>query len=719
MGRVHRFWTWGAVLLFTLVVAGEAFAGGARQHRRVGQRRSVPDYVVAYAALQPLERGSGWGRFVVRDIVLPSGDEKTVRVSVFGLEARAEYLVEADGIEIGSVMTDHKGNGYLKIKEGRSSFDEILNELPPAEDLVSAGIRDAWGSLILDGVFTVVREHVSDPVVHSEKIHLDDETGGDATGMAAVCRKESGAQGFASMAAGLEAGLLYKIVVDTTEVGIVTADEEGQAGIELRVPAEENILPDVLQPVEEIRHVQWFQGELLLLSGFFSGESDTEDRCHELEGRFSRLTDDGFVLIKGEVELEISVTDDTVFEGFDSLAQLEDGDWLEVKACSDGDRLVAGTVELEDDEHDCAELHGTFVVATEDGFVLRKHDRDIEIIVFDETEFEGFENLSELEEGDRLEVEGCWDGERFHARSVEAEEPEQECAKIQGEIVSRSDDGFVLETEDGLIEVLVTEETEFYMFEDLEDLDDGDLVKFWGCFNGEAWMADWIVILEDDDCVELRGIVGERTELGFVLEAGDDRIHVVVTDETVFKYFESLDQLDGGEVVLLEGCFDGDLLVAAWIKLLEDDDCVELHGTIAELSESGFVVQVGDDFVTVLVNDETWFKNFENLDQLGVGYVVALEGCFDGDVLVAAWVHLVEGRGGLEEWVADGTVAELLEDGFVLLADGEEILVVVSDETVFEGYDNFGQMVVNDVVLVEGLCDGDKVFAHRIVRGGI
>jgi hypothetical protein len=275
----------------------------------------------------------------------------------------------------------------------------------------------------------------------------------------------------------------------------------------------------------------------------------------------------------------------------------------------------------------------------------------------------------------------------------------------------------VLEVGDDRVHVAVTDETEFKYFESLDQLDGGEVVLLEGCFDGDVLVAAWIKLLEDDDCVELRGVVAERTELGFVLEVGDDRVYVAVTDETEFMYFESLDQLDGGEVVLLEGCFDGDVLVAAWIKLLEDDDCVELRAVVAELLDTGFVVQLGDEFVTVMVTGETWLKNFESLDELDVGYVVALEGCFDGDVLVAAWVYLVEGGGGLEEWVADGTVAELLEDGFIFLADGEEIFVVVTEETAFEGYDSFGQMAEGDVVLVEGLCDGEQVFAQRIARG--
>jgi hypothetical protein len=87
-------------------------------------------------------------------------------------------------------------------------------------------------------------------------------------------------------------------------------------------------------------------------------------------------------------------------------------------------------------------------------------------------------------------------------------------------------------------------------------------------------------------------------------------------------------------------------------------------------------------------------------------------------VLVAAWVRLLEDDDVLEWWVADGTVVGLLEDGFAFEADGEEVIVILTEETVLDGYEDAGQIAVDDVVLVEGWCDGEKVFAERVMRGG-
>jgi hypothetical protein len=171
-------------------------------------------------------------------------------------------------------------------------------------------------------------------------------------------------------------------------------------------------------------------------------------------------------------------------------------------------------------------------------------------------------------------------------------------------------------------------------------------------------------------------------------------------------------------VVSLTGCFEGDVLVAAMVWLLEDDDCVELHGVVAERTDTGFVLQVGDDFVTVAVTDETALKGFDSLDDLAVGDEVGLEGCFDGDVLIAAWVKLYADEPELEWWVADGTVVDLLDHGFAFEADGEVVIVKFTDETVLDGYENADQIAEGDVVLVEGWWNGEKVFAARVVRGG-
>ena len=720
MERMQRTVVWAAVFFFAFLFAGETFAAVRDGYRRGGVRRAVPDHVVAYAALDALESDSGWGRFVVRDDLLPSGDERTVRVSVFGLDANAEYVIHADGVEVGTVVTDRRGDASLKLKTRGRSSEDVPNDLPPANEIVAASVHDAWQTTVLEGEFTVVREHITDPTVHSENIRLEDETGGDAKGMAAVCRKESGAQGFATMAAGLEPGLTYSIEVDATVVGIVTADEEGQAGLELHVPADENPLPDALQPVDNLRSVRWFQGDLLVLTGVFTGDSDTENRCDELEGWFGGLTDDGFLLRKGDHEVEIVVTDDTEFEGFGDLSQLEDGDWLEVKACKDGELLIAGSVELEEHERECKELHGAFIESTENGFVMRiggpDTGADTEIVVTDETEFEGFDKLGELEEGDRLEVEGCRDGEFFVAESVELEEPERECGSVRGEVVTMTDSGFVLRAGDDSIEIFVTEETRFVGFNHLEDIDDGDLVEVKGCFDDGLLVVTLVALLKDDDCVGVRGVVTDRMIRGFVLKVGDDFVEVAVTNETRFKEFETFDDLDGGEVVAVGGCFDGEVLVAAWIMLLEDDDCVEARGLVVEPATLGFWLQVGDDLVKVVVTNETHFREFETLDDLDGGEVVAVEGCFDGEVLVAAWIMLLEDNDEPEWWKVDGRVVDLFEEGgFALSADGEVIKVIVTEETELEGYENAGQIAEGDIVFAEGPSDGEILFAKRLV----
>ncbi len=99
-----------------------------------------------------------------------------------------------------------------------------------------------------------------------------------ASGGAKVERESDGAQEFDTWAAGLRSGETYTISVDGFTAGMVTADEVGRARLKLESPDDENPLPTELQPVEELRVVEWFDenGELVL-SGVFTGVSNDDD----------------------------------------------------------------------------------------------------------------------------------------------------------------------------------------------------------------------------------------------------------------------------------------------------------------------------------------------------------------------------------------------------------------------------------------------------------
>jgi len=419
MKSIFRTTIWIAVTGLMLAGSAQAFAGDHGRSRRAGHRTNVPSHVVAFAALEPVDDGgSGWGRFVARDAALPSGMKRTVQVKLFGLLPGTEYTIMADGVEIGSIVTDEDGDGVLKLQTDGEGHDEVPDELPGAADLEEASVYYPEDSMVLFGEFTVVREHVADRLVHFEKIRLEHPTGGDPRGMATVARKKAGAQAVATMGTGLVPGASYRIVVDTVEVGTVTADAQGQAYFERHVPADENPLPASMQPVDDIRIVDWFLGDVLVLTGTFSGNDDDDEHCAKIRGTVVEATGDLLVVEVGDRQVEIVITPDTEFDGFDDLSELEMGDVVKVEACWDGEQLVARSVELKEPHPECRAFPGTFAGIVDGGFTLRVGDSDMKIVVIDDTEFQKFDELSELKEGDKLVVFACRVDGDFVARWV-------------------------------------------------------------------------------------------------------------------------------------------------------------------------------------------------------------------------------------------------------------------------------------------------------------
>jgi hypothetical protein len=76
------------------------------------------------------------------------------------------------------------------------------------------------------------------------------------------------------MATGLEPGRSYSIQVDGFVAGVVTAGAGGQASLELEHPDDENPLPPEMQPVEDLRLVEWKDAQgVTVLAGSFTGVS--------------------------------------------------------------------------------------------------------------------------------------------------------------------------------------------------------------------------------------------------------------------------------------------------------------------------------------------------------------------------------------------------------------------------------------------------------------
>jgi len=392
----------------TLLLVGEAMAG-VREARRVQERVGLPtEHAVAYAALQGVEGADGWGRIVVRDDDLPNDIHRTITVWLYGLNPFTPYTVQIDGVTLGTVITRVNGDALLRLQNRGNGHGEVPEDLLPAADLLQATVVDDTMAPVLEGAFTVAVRGAGS-TVYEEQITLEDVAGGEATGAAKVEIRSDDHQEFTTHAAGLTPGATMTVrvtLLDGTmvEVATVVVDDVGQAMVKLESPSEDHPLPPELDPVSDIRLVEWLdEGGTVILSGTFAGVNESDEVT--LAGTFVELTADGFVLETADGQVTVIVTDETMFKGFASLDELVAGDQLEVEGFETDDGVVATKVELmQADEDELVLLKGTFVEPTADGFTLETTDGVVAVIVTPETRFMGFASLDELVEGDSLKV---------------------------------------------------------------------------------------------------------------------------------------------------------------------------------------------------------------------------------------------------------------------------------------------------------------------------
>jgi hypothetical protein len=229
---------------------------------------------VALAGLEPVGAAEGWGRVAVSDMVLEVGLQRHLTARLFGLAAEAEYTLVIDGVTVASVVTDGDGDACLRMGSISDELPPVPDALPPAAELEVAVLVDASGAPTLEGEF-VIRNHGGDGgMVYVERIRLEEANSSGSCGMARVARTESDVQSFVTHAGRLQAGVAYEVFVDSVLAGAVTADAVGHAA--LRLSTEDGSLPEGLQPVEDLRLVEWVdEGSVVVLSGSFTGDGFT------------------------------------------------------------------------------------------------------------------------------------------------------------------------------------------------------------------------------------------------------------------------------------------------------------------------------------------------------------------------------------------------------------------------------------------------------------
>jgi len=359
--KTRRFAVSMAVLMALIGLSFEAEASS--RIRRSSSTARISSSAKAIAALTPVGAATGWGRVKVEEKMGGLVSEREVEVDLFGLEPETEHAIEVNGVVLGTVMTDGSGWASLKLESPDDEHPPVPDTLPAIGDLELALVRDDTDAFVLEGSFLpLAATPMGDGAKYQEKIQLIDQMGGAAQGVAKV-EREGDEQEFETWATGLVAYQQYTIEVDDIAAGMVFASMAGQAKLELEAPDDTNPLPPSLQPVENLRNVEWLNeaGELVLF-GTFTGvpsdddadeDADHDDGEDEFKGGITELLGGGFMLQTATMLLTVYVDEVTTYEDVAGFEDLMVGDIVEVH----GDMLSetevqALRVELEDGDDD-------------------------------------------------------------------------------------------------------------------------------------------------------------------------------------------------------------------------------------------------------------------------------------------------------------------------------------------------------------------------------
>jgi hypothetical protein len=244
--------------------------------------------------------------------------------------------------------------------------------------------------------------------------------------------------------------------------------------------------------------VQWWDsaGDLIL-SGAFTGIGT----CAHLKGTVTGFTATGFTLETSDKTVTVVVTEETAREEFGDH-ELALGDKVKVEGCWDDDDFVAEEIELlnrDDHEYGCAKLVGIIGNVSGENFVLDTDDGSLPVVTTGETEWLNFGD-HELAIGDKVKVEGCWDGDVFVAEVVELKggnDSGEKCGNLMGVVTEVSLPSFTMKKGNKTIQVLTTDDTEWEEFGD-QGITVADKVKVAGCWSDEVFVAEEVELKKRD-----------------------------------------------------------------------------------------------------------------------------------------------------------------------------------------------------------------------------
>jgi len=267
------------MLLVVVAVMVVPIGALAQNGSPYGQRHTVSDRTAAAAALLPVDEGSeGWGRVMVADRTHSEEITRDLVCHLFEMDAETEYTLMIDDIEVGKIVTDLEGEGWLHLQTPERTYPVVPEGLPAVADLLNARVLDGVLAIVLEGELL---DMPSPPAGAPELVYLEKARlvtfleDGTARGQARVARDVDEIQYFQTIGIRVEPNTSFRVEVDGQLAGTVTSNAGGVAELKLSTGDFGDALPNPLQPIEDLRLVEWFSNDddSLALSGTFAGQN--------------------------------------------------------------------------------------------------------------------------------------------------------------------------------------------------------------------------------------------------------------------------------------------------------------------------------------------------------------------------------------------------------------------------------------------------------------
>ena len=217
------------------------------------------------------------------------------------------------------------------------------------------------------------------------------------------------------------------------------------------------------------------------------------------------------------------------------------------------------------------------------------------------------------------------------------------CGHLVGTVTMVTATGFTLDTDDGPVSVVTTDQTEWEDFEG-DPVAAGDQVKVEGCWDVDEMIAEKVELKSRPDahtCTVYVGAVTSVSGEGFLLTTNTETIPVVTTDETELHDFGGhMPAVD--DIVKVRGCWDGDYFIAKVVELKSrgpEEKCANYMGVVTAGTETAFSLETNKETISVITNDDTKWKRYGD-HAFAVGDKVKVRGCWDGDSFYAEEVEL-------------------------------------------------------------------------------